>query len=132
MIRWTKVEHNKITYLLANGNWLERFWLRWRGGFRRHHTPIGDCMVKVQPINRFDPTRMVFLMGSETHAQQVAVGAGLSHDKWQHLHWFRQLMGHKQPQVVVLDSASRMKCWYEMLEMLVEREAIFLSEEDLK
>lgn len=77
---------------------------------------------------------MIFIMAeTEEEAQSVAEASGLVyvHRGWLHLHWQAQLMGHVEPNVVMLNSSKNLRHFKDIEEMLYDRQATIWTEMDL-
>lgn len=71
---------------------------------------------------------MIFIMGAELQANQVAAQAELCYNEWVRLFWREQLMGFDKPNVVVLDSAPKMEGYHDILDIIFDRDGTVWSE----
>jgi len=76
---------------------------------------------------------MIWIMGNELEAEITAIDAGLEAHEWKRLHWYQQLAGEENVNVVVLNGAmnwTRDK-FHPIIDELVARSATQWSELDL-
>jgi len=76
---------------------------------------------------------MIWIMGDEAEAEDVAKAAGLQPEQWTRLHWYQQLAGEQNPHVVALDSSMHWERekFGAIVSELVARSAVRWNEIDL-